>query len=371
MRFSRPSYHGDCVSLAKNSISRADIDTSEHFTLKSMRKNDSRQGSNFSAMNAPIILIHYGNSSFLPYVVQLIKRFNPRKELLFLGDESNDYLREFGATHLNYSEYAYGPELQCFDRLYPRIENPRYGKRQWANFIIRRWFIINQFTKSNHIDRFWTFDSDNYLLTDLAKFEDKFSCFDCTSQCKGNCLNGFVPHREIVQLYVEKINELIGREGYAEDWQRRYRRKPDLFYTEMEAFDTFVKEGDINSHHLAGVVDGSAFEDSITYIQDGMEMYEKKIKGRYVKKLYLKSGEIFCRHLASGQFVKMNNLNLSWMPKYVFPLLFGAVVRAPVTDDFVPVDLLKAPVSYHIKYCVARCVPVWVRDRIRRGAYWV
>jgi hypothetical protein len=322
-------------------------------------------------VNAPIILIHYGNSSFLPYVIQIAKRSNPTKDIVFLGDEHNSYLSRLGVKHYLYEEYAHGSELELFDHLYPSIENRRYAKTRWANFILRRWFIINQFIKETGVSRFWTFDSDNFLLTDLENYEAKFSVYDCTSQCKGICLNGFVPESKIVQRYVTKINELLSRKGYASHWQQRYREKPDLFYTEMEAFDTFVKEERIRNLHIAKIENGAAFEDSITYVQDGMEMYEKKIKGRWVKKLYLQSGKVYCKHLASGRFIKMNNLNLSWMPKYVFPLLFNAIVSSKSNTAFTPVDLLKAPFSYHLKFFVSKFVPVEVRDRIGRGSYWI
>ena len=322
-------------------------------------------------MTAPIILIHYGNSSFLPYVVQIAKRFNPSKDIVFLGDDQNAYLSLLGVKHYPYEEYAHGSELALFDRLYPAIENRRYGKLQWANFILRRWFIINQFIKETAISRFWTFDSDNFLLADLEKYEAKFSSYDCTSQCRGICLNGFVSNSKIVQRYVNKINELLSRKDYAELWQQKYRQKPDLFYTEMEAFDTFVREEGIRNFHIAKIENGAAFEDSITYVQDGMEMYEKRIKGRLVKKLFLRSGEVYCKHLASGHFIKMNNLNLSWMPKYVFPMLFNEIVSSNSNAGFTPVDLLNAPLSYHIKFFVSKFVPVRIRDRIRRGSYWV
>ena len=322
-------------------------------------------------MNSPIILIHYGNSSFLPYVVQIAKRFNPSKDIVFLGDNSNAYLSLLGVKHYPYETYAHGSELELFDQLYPLIENRRYGKTQWANFILRRWFIINQFLKETRISRFWTFDSDNFLLTDLEKYEARFACFDCTSQCKGICLNGFIPDSRIVQRYVNKINELLGRDGYAAHWQQRYCEKPDLFYTEMEVFDVFVKEEGIRNFHLAKIENGSAFEDSITYVQDGMEMYDKRIKGRLVKKLYLKSGDVYCKHVGSGDFIKMNNLNLSWMPKYVFPLLFNAIVASRKSADFMPVDLSQAPLSYHVKFFISKCIPVRIRDKIRRGSYWV
>jgi len=82
----------------------------------------------------------------------------------------------------------------------------------------------------------------------------------------------------------------------------------------------FVDHEHVRSLHLAQIHDGSMFDDSITY-DNGMLMYEKPIKGGNVKQPFMDNGSIFCRHLASGSFVKMSSLNLSWMPKYVFQLL--------------------------------------------------
>jgi hypothetical protein len=322
-------------------------------------------------MGAPIIFIHYGNSSFLPFVIKIAKRFNPNKEIIFLGDKDNDYLQELDIFHYYFEEFSYGPEIEIFDRRYPYIENKRYAKKAWAKFILRRWFIINNFIKQKKISQFWTFDSDNFLLTDLEPYENKFALYDCTSQCNGICLNGFVPSKEVVQNYINKINELLLREGYTDIWQERYRQKPDLFYTEMEAFSVFVKEEAIRNFHISRIYEDAAFEDSITYVKDGMEMYEKQIKNRYIKKLYLKNGGIYCKHLSSGKFIKMNNLNLSWMPKYVFPLLYSNIMSDRSEIDFVPINLLKAPLSYHVKFFIKTLIPPKVRDKISRGSYWV
>ena len=100
-------------------------------------------------------------------------------------------------------------------------------------------------------------------------------------------------------------------------------------------------------------------------------MYEKTIKDRFVKKLYLHSGEIYCWHLETKTYVKMNNLNLSWMPKYIFPLIYRHLTPPPSGDAFVPLDLLDAPLSYHIKFAIRKRIPRKVRDRMSRGAYWV
>ena len=322
-------------------------------------------------MGIPIIFIHYGNSSFLPYVVKVAKRFNPDKEIIFLGDEHNDYLRSLGVTHYYFEDFAWGSEVELFDSIYSYIENRRYEKKKWANFILRRWFIINNFIKQKDIFRFWTFDSDNFLLTNLEYYEAAFSLYDCTSQCKGKCLNGLIHNQAIVQKYVNRINELLAKKEYTDIWQKSYEQKPDLFYTEMEAFSVFVKEDGLRNFHISRIYNNATFEDSITYVEDGMEMYDKKIKGRFVKKLYLHNGEIYCKHLSSGKFIKMNNLNLSWMPKYIFPLIFTYLNSVPSAEEFVELDLLKAPLSYHLKLFIKQLIPQRLRDRISRGSYWV
>jgi hypothetical protein len=68
----------------------------------------------------------------------------------------------------------------------------------------------------------------------------------------------------------------------------------------------------------------------------------RKLKSELLKTISA-NGEIYCKHLLSGDFVKMNSLNLSWMPKYIFPLLHRSIMYAQQDDKIVPIDLLKAP----------------------------
>jgi hypothetical protein len=323
-----------------------------------------------TAMRAPLILIHYGNSSYLPYVIQLARRSNPEKEIILLGDEHNEYLTSFGITHHPFGPLRDSPELNYFNQLYPRIVNARYPKSMWAQFVLQRWFMINTFIKQQDIERFWTFDSDNFILTDLQTHEDFFSQYDCTSQCSGRCMNGFVSSSAIVQRYVDKINDLLSEDDYVKSWHARYDADPFLFYNEMEAFAVFVEQERIRNLHLAQIHNGAMFDDSITY-ENGMEVYQKTIKGRRVKKLYMYDGAICCKHLTFNAFIKMNNLNLSWMPKYIFPLLFDYIMSArPDTSD-TELDLMRAPLSYHVKLFIRDRIPKPIRDQISRGAYWV
>jgi hypothetical protein len=321
-------------------------------------------------MSAPIVLIHYGNSSYLPYIVEVAKRSNPHKEIIFLGDEDNAYLETLGVSHHRFATSCGSPQLELFNRLYPRIVNPSYPKSRWAQFVLQRWFMINTFIHKHDINRFWTFDSDNFILTDLQSYEEEFSRYECTSQCSGRCMNGFVSSRGIVERYIEKIIELLSDDNYVKHWHMKYKDDPSLFYNEMEAFAVFIEHAAVRSLPLAQIRDGAIFDDSITY-ENGMLMYEKTIKGRRVKKLYINNGGIYCKHLASGQFVKMNNPNLSWMPKYIFPLLFEHIARMQVQSAFSELDLLRAPWSYHVKLFIRNRIPKPIRDQVSRGTYWV
>jgi hypothetical protein len=320
--------------------------------------------------SAPILLIHYGDSSYLPYVIRVAQRFNPRREIIFLGDEDNEYLTSLGVSHYKSASLQDSHELHHFNRVYQRIVNPKYPKPKWAQFVLQRWYMINTFIARHEIDQFWTFDSDNFILDDLATHEERLSQYDCTSQCSGKCLNGFVSSRAIVQRYVDKINELLSDDNYIEIWHLKYENDPTLFYNEMEAFAVFVEQEQIRNFHLAQIYDGVMFDDSITY-DNGMELYHKTIKGRRVKKLYMHDGKIYCRQRASGAFIRMNNLNLSWMPKYIFPLLFDYIVSLRSPHSFTELDLLRAPLSYHVKLFIRNKIPKPIRDHISQGAYWV
>jgi hypothetical protein len=321
-------------------------------------------------MSAPLILIHYGHSSYLPYVIKIAKHFNPRKEILFLGDDDNTSLTSLGVTHYPFERHCRSPELEHFRRLYPRIVNPQYPKFKWAQFVLERWFMINTFIRTANISQFWTFDSDNYILTDLESHEPRLGQYDCTSQCSGRCMNGFVSSQGIVQRYVDKIIKLLSDDRYVSEWHARYKHKPALFYNEMEAFAVFVEQERIRNLHLAQIHNGAMFDDSITY-ENGMEIYQKTIKGRLIKKLYMRDGAIHCKHRASSAFIKMNNLNLSWMPKYIFPLLFGYIMSARADTSDTELDLTAAPLSYHVKLFIRDRIPKPIRDQLSRGAYWV
>jgi hypothetical protein len=277
-------------------------------------------------MNAPIIFCHYGNSEYLPYVFELARAKNPDKRIILLGDKDNKWLAEAkGIEHYFFSEFDYGPEIETFNEEYQLIQGPKHrhikSGGNWVNFVFKRWFYINNFLNTESIDSFWHFDSDTMVLEALGKHENKFESYDCTEQCNGSCLNGFISKRKVVRDYIDKINSLFKDSDYLKHQQEEFdQQNPKFAFTEMRAYEEF-KKGPLNSIQLNTILDGSTFDDCICQPHD-MEM-ESLPSGKTIKKVYIdNSGSCFCFDLKRSELTRMNTLNLSWVPLALFQILF-------------------------------------------------
>lgn len=301
---------------------------------------------------APIIFIHYGNASYLPFAIRAARASNPEKRIILLGDESNRHLARLGIEHYPFEDFNNGPEIERFNRVFQLIkgENHTYrklhGADHWTRFVFLRWFFIRNFLHRENIGAFWTFDSDTLILAPLASRESRFAGYDCTEQCVAQCMNGFVSGRDVVNGYVEKINELFERPDYLEAQRAALRKTPGLAFTEMNAYVTFREEASLKTVHLAKAVGGEAFDDALCFT-DCYEKHPHKIKDRLVIKNLLldpHSG-VFVRELPSGDRVRLLTLNLSWMPDYIYerltPFATTRDLLPPSQDSFQPLDVVE------------------------------
>ena len=178
-------------------------------------------------MVSPVIFIHYGYAEYLEYSLKSVKLFNPKKRVILLGDKQNrDVAKRCKIEHYDFDSYDYGNEIEIFNKVFKFIAGKNEKNSYWINFVFRRWFLIYTFLLKENIDSFWTFDSDNLILTNLEKFENFYSQYDCTEQCNGKCLNGFIPTRKVVKNYVDKINELFQKEEYIKNQEEVMSKNP-------------------------------------------------------------------------------------------------------------------------------------------------
>lgn len=296
----------------------------------------------------PIIFIHYGNASYLRYTLETARRSNPGKRIILLGDESNKHLAGRGVEYHAIDAFARGPLVETFDRVFQLIKGEGHNYRKlggadfWTRFVFRRWFVIHEFLKTHGLTSFWTFDSDTLILAPLAEREARFASFDCTEQCRAECLNGFVPDTKIVTRYVEKINELFQRPDYLSEQAALLRRHQSLAFTEMNAYVTFRAEEKVKSYYLAQPLDGEVYDDALCFTEN-FAVHPVKVKERMaVKDLRLDPrGAVFVRHLPSDSIVRMITLNLSWMPDYIFERLIPFVTssREPLAANVAQLEV--------------------------------
>lgn len=299
-------------------------------------------------MSAPIIFCHYGNSEYLPYVLEVAKTHNPDKDIFLLGDQENRWIEKaISIDHYFFRDLQYGKEIELFDQIYKVIQGRKHnnivGGRDWVNFVFKRWFYIYNFLVNKKIDAFWHFDSDNMILDSLSYHERKFTGYECTEQCNGMCMNGFISNPSIVLRYMRKINELYQNERYLKKQQKEFNEdNPTYAFTEMRAYKTFKEEERIRTIRLNTIIDGSTFDDCICQ-EHNMQM-EQLPSGQIIKKVYLNpDGRCYCHEKDTNRLLKMNTLNLSWVPIYLFKIIFLHVRKPTNAREYIEPDIRKMP----------------------------
>lgn len=255
----------------------------------------------------PIIFIHKGDSDYLTYTLRCAKLFNPETKIILLGDETNEHYKSLGIKHYYYSEYE-GEESYLFDSIFKYIAGREHpGKPWWVHFVFKRWFHIYYFIRKHNINKFWTFDSDTLILTDLSKQAYKFTGYDCTEQCNGMCMNGLIGNHVIVKRYIDTINSLFQDEEYLYKQEKEFETNTTYAFTEMRAYVEFKNNSNIKTIRLNSIINDETFDDCICQQHD-MEMDGK------VKKLYFKDGGVYFKNIPVQKLIKANSINMSWVP---------------------------------------------------------
>lgn len=285
---------------------------------------------------SPLIFIHKGNikdnQEYLYDVFKIAKKYNPNTDIYLLGDDTNKTIAEFCGIKFDYFEnYSNFEKIKKFEKNFKVIRGKKHGAEEWIKFVFKRWFHIYEFVKVNKIEKFWTFDSDNLIITELQEQEYKFQNYDCTEQCNGACINGFINNIEVINGYLQKINELFEDDFYLNTQIKEFNTiNPEYAFTEMRAYLEY-KKPDSTTHGLEliyepenfrsillqTIIDGETFDPCLNQNSakkicncredSGYEMENN------IKKLYFKDRKIFIKFLDTQELVKTNSINMSWV----------------------------------------------------------
>ena len=280
--------------------------------------------------SAPIIFIHYGPANYLRWTLQCAHRTNPGKRIVLLGDETNWKSAGKAAEFFRYKDFSGSVDLAEFDRVFRVIQGNRHrftkhgGVEAWLSFVFRRWFIIAEFLRREEIDRFWIFDSDTLILAPLDPWQKRFAGVDATTQCQGECLNGWVGSRNLVERYTRCVVELFKDPAYLDAQRERLRTHSGLAFNEMDAFCEFRRRTGLRTMRASSVIGGEAFDDALAFV-DGYEPAPAPVQGRTaIKRLWTSPrGGVWAK--TGGEFVRLITCNMSWMPDYLWSRVLDTV----------------------------------------------
>lgn len=317
-----------------------------------------------------ILFCHYGNSPYLIYTLKQVKLTNPESRIILLGDEENKKLaRKVNIEHYYFKDFDNSDEILKFEEVYQHVAGIKHKKENWTKFVFKRWFYIHNFIKKNNIDSFWHFDSDNMILSNLEQQVHKFKDYDCTEQCSGICMNGYISSFKVVDGYVKKINDLFIDEDYLNEQKIDFIRNPEFAFTEMRAYLAYKKQEKIKSIRLNKIIDEESFDDCICFKQ-GYEIYDAPLGGRYLKKIYKDNyGNFYCFHIDSSKYIKMNSLNLSWVPISLFKLVLKEFAKKyrkqspPIIKEYVLLDVFQ---TKSIRSRILRLTPEIIKKILRK-----
>ncbi len=240
----------------------------------------------------PIILIHTGNSWYLPYTIWQLKKTNPDTNIYLIGDRQNKHYQRW-INHINIS--TFNGATSNLQKVYKHKST--LGE-EFEFQCIARWFILLEFMKQRNIEQCVYLDSDILVYNNLSKVESSFPKYDMT-WCGFSAHTNYIKNRVTLENYCNNILDC-----YSDNFPEKLKEK-SLFYqvisakTEMNISDmTFWHDYnvrypnsllDISLPNLNGTFDRS-MEDT--------RVFEMKEEG--FKKINWQNNKPNCKEIESG-----------------------------------------------------------------------
>ena len=297
---------------------------------------------------SPLIFIHKSDikdsQSYLLDTFVVAKHFNPDMQIILLGDDNNKhYAKDAGIEFDYYEKYSNSEKINRFEKVFKVIKGKNHGGPEWIKFVFKRWFHIYEFVMKNQYSKFWTFDSDNLILTNLYENEYKFSGYDCTEQCNGACINGFVSNKEVIAGYLDKINDLFEDDYYISKQQHEFDSiNTNYAFTEMRAYAEYKKEystidgmnvypaTNFKSVLLQSIINGEMFDPALAQNSAKKICCEECDSGYEmesgIKKMYFRDNKIYFKFVDTGQLIRACSINMSWTNKSLWKKIIDYTV---------------------------------------------
>lgn len=295
---------------------------------------------------APLLFIHYGNSEYLKYTLKVAKFYNPDKTIILLGDKANSHVTKWGIEHYLIDDFNHSEEISHFHKVFKIVAREGYkilkpdasnsvadGGYFWTKFVFLKMFVMYNFCLANGITRFWTFDSDNLVVTKLSALESAFAGYDNTELNNGNSMHGIINNLNSLKNYTTTINELFVDEQFLAYVSGCLQSAPlHHAYTEMWAYNEYKERNPIKSYYLTEVFENSIFDNKIVW-SDGMEtqMVSKDYLNEIKRVFYMvdESGKakFYFKSSKTGEYIRAYSFDCSWIPMLVYERIYKAITN--------------------------------------------
>ncbi len=282
-------------------------------------------------MSETIIYTHFGISDYLSRTLECAAFTNPGARRVLIGDQDNiSVARAAGWEHVHSEDFQTDLRRE-FANVFRWIQGKRHGPlrqgRDWLGYCFERYFIIHAYCMASRIRGHWFFDSDVMILVALDQFGTvlRQNGIKHTRQCNDTCLKGYF-ETETTGNYCQYIIELFKDERFLAEQQRLYNEvHPDWAFTDMTAFDLYVRRNAVQGVHLEAYFDGWWFDDAMCQDDDFDMVMLRSHEPTRVKDIRFADGKFL--GLRMGEQRQFAVLNCSWVPLGVFDWILERVQR--------------------------------------------
>lgn len=146
----------------------------------------------------PIVLVHLGDSFYIKYCIESIKKFNPNSEIILICEGTKENYS--GITKLEIADFnKYGKVLEKI-YIHKNQSNPKIEL-----FCIKRWLVLLDFMEKKKLSKVFTMDSDVLLFEDVSKDAKNYSKFDVLLANGTSAGLTFINSKKVLSYYKEIV----------------------------------------------------------------------------------------------------------------------------------------------------------------------